>query len=93
MPNKLITWFKKLFVKEKPVKKYKFPVPKGYVVYTDEGGKFNCTSQKIVAETLSALYNININRDHVHHALSRYNGKLVYNKVYIATINYRKESK
>ena len=46
MIYKVITWFKKLFVKEKPIKKYKFPAPKGYVVYTDEGGKFNCTSQK-----------------------------------------------
>lgn len=89
--NKLLTWIKKLFSKKEAVKQGKFPTPQGYTIYTNVGGRLNCRSQKDVADTLATLYNIPINRDHVHHALSRYQGRLVYNKEYIATI--RKESK
>lgn len=73
-------------------KKTKF-MTNGYTVYTVDGGCFDCASQRITAETLSTLYNLPLNRDHVHHALSRHDGQLKYNKKLIATIKYRKEVK
>lgn len=69
-----------------------FPSAKGYVIYTRDGGKLNCTSQKNVADTLATLYKVPIKRDHVHYALGRNRGRLTYKGEYIATIKYRKEN-
>lgn len=93
--QKIIKWFLGLFKKEietaKPTTTDKFPFAKGYTIHTREGGTLHCASQRDVAETLAALYNMPIKRDHVHHALQRYKGRLAYKGEYIATINYRKE--
>lgn len=70
----------------------KFPSAKGYIIYTREGGRLNCASQRDVADTIATLYDLPIKRDHVHHALGRYRGRLAYKGEYIATIKYRKEN-
>lgn len=84
--QKVISWFLGLFRKKRSV-----CVPKGYVIFTAEGGRLHCTTQQIVSETLTALYGVPINRNKIKNAIHRHNGKVYHKNQLIATIKYRKD--
>lgn len=93
--QKIIKWILSLFKTQKQSEVIKpkstFPKAKGYVIYTKDNNRLYCRSQKDVADALGKMYSLQINREHVHHALARHKGRLTYEGLYIATIIYRKE--
>ena len=85
-----ISWIHR-WLCHKETKGTEFPKAKGYIIYTAEGGRFECVSQYVAATTLESLYNNGIKRSNIRYALTHKNGDLFKNKRYIATIKYKKE--